>query len=142
MSDWLTLFASAYRKAFEELKEAHPGMILLGRFPHGCCSFAAEMMCDHLKELGRDVKCFGGGELENDGSHIWVVCDGVVVDITADQFGDALPSVYVGGGLNLHKQYKNKKMEVRLDVYDVGLINMVRSKAEEHLEAIGFNSSC
>jgi len=143
MSDCLKTFANAYREAFDQLRRSGADNIFLSRFPGGCCSLATEVMCAHLIELGwKDVEYTGGQELEGEGSHAWLNCGGIIVDITADQFGDHLPTVYVGGGMGLHSEYDNKAMDVRLDLYDPDLIKSVKAKAGKRLAETSFASDC
>lgn len=143
MSDCLEMFATAYREAFEELREEGIDDVFLSHFPGGCCSLSVEVMCAHLRSLGwDDVNYTGGNELDGDGSHSWLTCGDTIVDITADQFDDNFPSVYVGDGMELHDKYECKTMDVRLDCYESGLISSIRSKAVEKLQQTDFNDEC
>lgn len=143
MVDCLEMFASAYREAFEEFRDQGHDDVFTRNFPGGCCSIATETMCAHLRSLGwEDVNYTGGDELKGDGSHSWLACGDIVVDITVDQFGDDFPSVYVGTGLEVHDEYECKTMDVRLDLYDSKLISAIRSKAEEKLQETDFDNEC
>ncbi|MBI2239618.1 MAG: hypothetical protein HYU59_02315 [Magnetospirillum gryphiswaldense] len=77
-------------------------------FPNGCCRDASELLARYLKE-NFDVKNIeialgesGSYADGNEKSHAWVVCDGLTIDITADQFGQ--PSVIVMRRSSWHEQ--------------------------------------
>lgn len=142
MSECLWLFASVYRNAFEEMREQYPDDFFLGNFPNRCCSLASEIMCDKLNELGWDATRVGGVRLNGEGSHSWVVCEGVVIDITINQFSEDLPSVYVGEGMTLHDEYENEALEVRLDCYESELIKKIEVHTESLLDESDFHNSC
>jgi hypothetical protein len=59
-------------------------------FPHRCCHHAAKLLGIYLfdRQLGL-FQVIAGRRGERQGEeHVWLECDGVVVDITADQFTD------------------------------------------------------
>ncbi len=65
-------------------------------FPSACCAVTSELLGDYLNSIP------GGPEAEtvnanrNGKSHMWLVVDSLIVDLTADQFPDGRPAVYVG----------------------------------------------
>lgn len=74
-----------------------PGSIFQG-FPHGCCGPAAELLARHLQEHFGLAAMYAAGLQQRDGhswSHAWVLVDGVILDITADQFEEVGAPVLV-----------------------------------------------
>ncbi|MNE82602.1 hypothetical protein D3C80_1793370 [compost metagenome] len=62
-------------------------------FPRGCCGVVSELLGDYLNaHFGLAIEYVCG---EQDGaSHAWLEHDGIVIDITGDQF-DGRPSVFL-----------------------------------------------
>lgn len=87
--DALRKIATGFRRAMEANRgEAHPRCLqVLGDFPRSCCHHACRFLARHLHELGFLAAEGRGGLLDGDGvRHNWIEVDGIVVDITADQF--------------------------------------------------------
>lgn len=85
--------ASVVRKALEEVpKNQLP--ITLCNFPHGSCGDASLLLGEFLTDRGFGKFHYVLGEL-NQASHAWLQKDGLVVDITADQFPGNLDPVIV-----------------------------------------------
>ena len=65
----------------------------LQSFPRGCCGVVSELLGDYLNtQLGLQAE-YVCADL-NGGSHAWLELDGVVIDITGDQF-DGRPPVFI-----------------------------------------------
>ncbi|MER5555722.1 hypothetical protein ABT001_29305 [Streptomyces sp. NPDC002793] len=97
--DHVLLEAMRFRRAIEDAKQAgdldapHPGF---RDFPQGSCGAATVMLCTYLAERGLDGWLYACGKRENPHeTHAWAEREGLVVDITADQF-PAHGTVYVG----------------------------------------------
>jgi hypothetical protein len=68
--------------------------IMFQLFPRGCCGPASELLGRCLIELGfANVSYIPAERRDDTRSHAWINVDDVIVDITADQFGE--PSVIV-----------------------------------------------
>lgn len=67
-------------------------------FPNGYCALSSIWMYDILKEYLRldNIKILQKDPFFRDYPHTWVHCNEFDIDITADQFGDNFPKVYVG----------------------------------------------
>ncbi|PLV12574.1 hypothetical protein [Pseudomonas guariconensis] len=85
--------AHAFRKGLEKLQAQGRLPTHLESFPRGCCGVACELLGDYLNtQLGLQVEYVCG---ERDGSsHAWLELDGLVIDITGDQF-DGRPPVFL-----------------------------------------------
>ena len=85
--------AQAFR---EQLEKQHAQGRLpahLEGFPRGCCGVVSELLGDYLNtQLGLQTEYVCGEK--DGGSHAWLELDGIVIDITGDQF-DGRPPVYV-----------------------------------------------
>jgi hypothetical protein len=99
--------ATRFRKATEEYTRLHPEdrfttdflNPLRVSFPVGCCKSTSWMLAHHLTRLGEadDIKFVSGGRAQE--THIWLLVDGFIVDLTADQFKDEhRPVIVVADG--------------------------------------------
>jgi hypothetical protein len=78
--------------------------IMFQSFPRGCCGPASELLGRCLIELGfANVSYIAAERRDDTGSHAWINVDGVIVDITADQFGE--PDVIVRRVSSWHAQW-------------------------------------
>lgn len=71
----------------------------LSMFPRGACGDTSLLLGAALKDQGLGTFRYVCGSNSQDGqfeSHAWLHSDGIIVDITADQFNDGMPSVFVG----------------------------------------------
>lgn len=84
--------AEAYRSALDNIDPRCWSDAAITDFPRGACGHASEMLGRHLRAtLGiepeyvlRDFYAPGGAWL---GGHAWLEWDGLIIDITGDQFG-------------------------------------------------------
>lgn len=107
----LTAVATTFRTALESVpKFDFNGMTSLGLcdFPTGCCGDTAELLAAYLSDEG--FPGFFYAEGKNGGrdsalGHAWLELDGLIVDVTADQFnsrGYQLPKVVVSKHSSFH----------------------------------------
>lgn len=85
--------AQRFRAAVEHVISVHGAPMHIQGFPSGCCGIISELMGDHLNSLGIGEFYYVSSMLEG-ASHAWLEVDGLVVDITADQF-PGRPRIYV-----------------------------------------------
>jgi hypothetical protein len=85
----LRRIASAVRAIIEEYASAHDHDIMFQSFPRGTCGPVSELLGRYLVEVARLDAGYVCAEWLGDGSHAWIEVDGIIVDITADQFGQA-----------------------------------------------------
>lgn len=105
--------ATAFRRAFEsaDLSDA-PGF--LPHFPEGCCSWATWFLGHYLAtERGYRASSVAGHRMgaESSDSHQWLLVNGVVVDITADQFFDSPATVIVERESTWHSTWETTAPE-------------------------------
>ncbi|BBE50944.1 hypothetical protein OYT1_ch1387 [Ferriphaselus amnicola] len=79
---------------------AHPSQIahkLEGQqsFPRGACGNASVLQGEWLGRKGFKGVEYVAGRSDEINSHAWLVCDGLIIDITADQFDMGMPPVFV-----------------------------------------------
>ena len=82
------------RAALEEAKADLPGTNLK-QFPKDCCDHASRLLLLHFEDNGVNVNGFEwivadltGDDLQR---HVWLESNGIIVDITADQFAGRYP---------------------------------------------------
>ncbi len=81
----LRRLAVAVREILEGNQENHD--VVFENFPSGACGVTAELLARYFVEaLGIDAM-YVGAERDDGWTHAWITIDGVIVDITADQFG-------------------------------------------------------
>jgi hypothetical protein len=95
--------ATSFRRAIERCKP-DIGYIVYKFFPAGACGDAAEMLARFLRENG-SLNWSYVSATRGEQSHAWLERDGVVVDITADQFPDAPSDVIVEIESAWHRRY-------------------------------------
>ncbi len=85
--------AHAFRERLEKQQAEGQLPAHLKSFPRACCGVVSELLGDYLNtQLGLQVD-YVCGELDG-GSHAWLELNGVVIDITGDQF-DGRPPVFI-----------------------------------------------
>ncbi|WP_010322926.1 hypothetical protein [Marinobacterium stanieri] len=82
-------------------------------FPRGACGYMTHMLGAYLHDQGLGVFEYIGGERGfaiNDtwSTHAWLCGDGVIVDITADQFEDVDEPVIVTRKSKWHEKFRTK----------------------------------
>ena len=118
----LLIIATDFRKAFEasDLSRA-PGF--LPHFPEGCCSWATWMIGHFLKfEMCQSVEEINAERASLSGTlpHAWLSADGIIIDITSDEFEDSEARVIVSRNSDWHKTWSIvQTIEIqRIDTYD------------------------
>lgn len=79
-------------------------------FPRGACGDACLLLGAALQDQELGNFRYVCGLTHKDGSnesHAWLVGEGLIIDITADQFGDGMPAVFVGGASDWHDRWKD-----------------------------------
>jgi hypothetical protein len=130
----LVCVANSIRYAFDntDLSDA-PGF--LPGFPSGCCGWVSWIIGHYLRfECNFDPVHVCGGRSATDGyeNHEWIEIDGMIVDITSDQYHDNQEPVIVSKNSEWHKQWE---IEVRSSVreitsYDLNSITGKRKASE------------
>lgn len=100
-------FATRFRKAMErtDLENMAIGFRM---FPRGACSDTSLLLGTALKDHGLGAfryVCASKSEGGTFESHAWLRADGLIVDITADQFNDGMPPVFVGKDTGWYGQW-------------------------------------
>lgn len=83
--------AVRFRAALEQGGLSH---VTFKRFPVGSCGDASELLGEYLSDCGLGEWTYRFG-MRGAASHGWIEQDGVIVDVTGDQFGDGQPAVVV-----------------------------------------------
>lgn len=85
--------ATSFRSAVEiAIQTGNVPMHIQG-FPRGCCGIISELMGDYLNTVGIGEFFYVCG-MKDGASHAWLEVDGLIVDITGDQF-PGRPGIYV-----------------------------------------------
>ena len=80
-------------------------------FPAGCCGDATDLLGLYLLKyhsLESNYVCGHGLGDNSNQTHAWIVCQGYIIDITADQFNDdgyELPSVIIDKQSPFHELF-------------------------------------
>lgn len=97
--------ARKFRAAFETVMPEHP---LRPPFPRGWCTMASMLLGEYLREVGLGDFQTRSGILrtaEPSQTHAWLERDGLIVDITADQFPDTDKAVIVSRDSPWHREW-------------------------------------
>lgn len=108
--DSIREFSGRFRAAIEctELTKLSIG---LHHFPRGACGDTSLLLGTALIEQGLGEFRYICGTNSDGGtfeSHAWLAAGGVIVDITADQFNEGMPPVFVGTDLGWHQKWSNR----------------------------------
>jgi hypothetical protein len=110
--------ATRFRYAFEQGGLEFDGV---SDFPLGACGTASDLLGQYLVDSGLGEWTYRSGVLPDSGNtHAWLERDGVLVDITADQFSDADSPVIVTTDSEWHARLTRMagSYVARLDHYD------------------------
>ena len=95
--------ASEFRNAIEILNDDQRDKYL-SYFPSGCCGNASLLLGAYLHECGLgDFQYICG--MRGEQSHAWLEKDGLIVDITSDQFDKGV-RVYVGKRNGFYRRFR------------------------------------
>jgi hypothetical protein len=125
--------ASDFRAAIERCNKKRLG-IEFEEFPHGSCGAVAEILGKYLGDCGLGDFRYVSGWRHRPGedrgrSHAWLRQDGVIVDITADQFGETYGPVVVTTDSSWHDafgdQHENNAWDERTRMNRHAMLAMV-----------------
>lgn len=112
-------------------------------FPRGSCGDAALILGRHLRESGYEgfqyVLASRGDRWDNSWySHAWIERQGLIVDITADQFPDFPHNVFVGTESQFHATFEvEERSEADYAIYDVDTASTLARAYREILKQYG-----
>lgn len=92
--------AQDLRETIEGAKRADADIVWLPRFPEDCCNYVANLLLFDLSSKGIKRLRRMIGAVNDKDKHVWVRAGELVVDITADQFGQ--PTVIVSRDSGWH----------------------------------------
>jgi hypothetical protein len=113
----LATLASQFRSA---LTTWAPTTLPIGlqAFPRGACGDASLLLARYIEETVGDMPEYVSGKDGNQ-SHGWLELNGIIIDITADQFDDVNDPVVVTTNLSWHQRFKEQsRRAVGIDDYD------------------------
>lgn len=87
----------------------------LPHFPSGCCDFSSELLAVKLQEKDPS-NCYQYvcGQDELGCYHAWVECNGIIIDITADQFNGVTEKIIISQSSKFHKRYSSlEKIDIK-----------------------------
>ncbi len=109
--------AQMFRAAIEKTPQSKFHTSLgCSKFPHACCDDASLLLAAYMSDKGHaeSIRVHGtrGGASEELESHVWLLCSGFVIDITADQFaGYGMAPVVVTKNSELHESFEVESIE-------------------------------
>lgn len=125
--------ANTFREAIINIdRSLYPGSLDFKQFPKGCCGNASEMLARYLYKLGYEVEYIGAVRKRSDGksgteSHGWLECEGIMIDITADQFPGMNCIIVKPKGKKNHLGFKEKN---RHQIGSKPIVGLIREKLE------------
>lgn len=125
MEDKIKELAIEFRTAIEVAKNEGEFDLdfLFSRFPYGCCGDTADLLGQFFLENGIESYYICGNRYfdnfeEGAQSHAWLLVNGLIVDITGDQFNNKDSfynydkKVFVGTGDEFHDLFQVEKRDV------------------------------
>lgn len=114
--DTIVVLATILRHAFE-VADRSKLMIGLQSFPGGACGDASLILAHLLSEHGCGEFDYMNGR-RDDRWHAWLQRGPLIVDITADQFNDGMPPVFVSMSSDWHAKFNGEREHAaNLSVY-------------------------
>jgi hypothetical protein len=102
--------ATRVRRAIEQTERDERTAGNLASFPRQCCDHGMSLLALHLSRLGFSGLKRAKGERRPPDDypvfHVWLRWKDVLLDITADQFGEGLPPVVVDRRSPWHEAWK------------------------------------
>ena len=95
--------ATLIRRALEQIAYTLEG---LQSFPRGACGNASVLLGEWLIRKGFEGIEYVSGSSDEFKTHAWLECDGLIIDITADQFDMGMPPVFVSRDRSFHNQFQ------------------------------------
>jgi hypothetical protein len=102
--------ATRFRRAVEARQASLRLFWMRDRFPTECCREASDMLGVFLADRYAVEATVVRGQLDGL-SHAWLIIDGLIVDITADQFPDRFPNAkpfIVSSDSEMHAQFREQ----------------------------------
>lgn len=91
-------------RAIFEQHHDHISKICFGEFPFASCGSSADILAEYLIEKGAQNVEYVHGERDGS-SHGWLEIEGLIIDITGDQFDDGVEGVYISPNRYFHDQF-------------------------------------
>jgi hypothetical protein len=96
---------------------------IVAAFPKGVCGAVCFLLGHFLRENGFPGAEYVNGFRRRDGeSHAWIETDGIIVDITSDQFAEIAEEVVVTRDFAWHRQFSERQQRRPADflIYGAG----------------------
>ena len=91
------------RGIFEE-HHNHISKTFFGDFPSASCGPSADILAEYLLSKGVQNIEYVYGERDG-GSHGWLEIEGLIIDITGDQFEDGVEGIFISPNRDFHDQF-------------------------------------
>jgi hypothetical protein len=108
----LTTLATRFRAAIQATDPAEVDAevrFIVASFPRGVCGAVCFLLGHYLRENGFPGAEYVNGIRRSDGeSHAWIETDGIIVDITGDQFAEIDEGVIVTRDFAWHRQFSDR----------------------------------
>jgi hypothetical protein len=113
MLERVRIAASDFRAAIEKCDKRRLG-IEFEDFPRGSCGVVTQLLGKYLRDRGLGDFRYVSGWRRREGdtqphSHAWLRQSDIIVDITADQFGETLGPVVVTSDSRWHDAFKDRQ---------------------------------
>jgi len=107
----LRTLATRFRAAIRETDPAEVDAqvrFIVASFPKGVCGAVCFLLGHYLRQNGFPAAEYVNGIRRSDGeSHAWIETDGIIVDITGDQFAEISDAVIVTLDGAWHRQFSD-----------------------------------
>jgi len=123
--------AAKFRAAILACDKSKP-FITLQSFPNGACGDASYLLAKYFEEKGcGQFEYVWGMRRSNSHSHAWLEQNGIIVDITADQFDGIDNPVLITMDRTWHAQFEEEDRHTAdYERYDPATVNNLRASYE------------
>lgn len=122
----------------EAILRSNKGMlpITLHDFPEGSCGDTSLLLGEYLYRVGCGCFEYVTG-FRNEQSHAWIEANGLIVDITSDQFPERDEKVLVTTDKSWHNQFvEDDRNPARIEIYDTYTQRMLNRALEEIIKQL------
>lgn len=100
----ISKLATEFRNSIEQLEfEEYGESCWFSDFPRGCCGDTSDLFIKHLKQYGVKSQYVWG--MRGKQSHAWIEIDGLIIDLTADQFEEIKVPIMVTFDQSMHSSF-------------------------------------
>jgi hypothetical protein len=127
--------ARRFRAALEDCDQTKLP-VGLQAFPSGACADASLLLSEYLREKGEGKAEYVSGK-DGNKTNAWLELDGIIIDITGDQFNRSIDPVIVSTNSIWHQRFEDRsRRTVSIDDYDAHTSTLLNAAYRELIHTL------